>query len=462
MSVPKKTNRFPLVTALIETFGFSPALATVTALGVGILCCLALIWVVRSAPPRSLVITSGPDGSSFRRVADDYQKRLAEHGIVLEILPSQGSSENLQRLQTASMRVDLGFVQGGLDKEAKLDGLMSLGSVAYQPLWVFYRNPTPLEGLSDLAGKRIATGAYGGGTHQLAITLLAANGITGDPTIMVDLDANAAAAGLLAGRLDAVFLMGDSAPIQTLRNLVRSPEVQIYNFRQADAYTRRFPYLNRMVLPEGSIDLGKNLPAQDIVLIGPTVELVARDGLNPALSDILLEVAKEVHGKASLLQKRGEFPAPLEHEFKISDDARVYYKSGMGLLYRTFHSFWLASMLNRVLVAIVPLALVLIPAIRFLPVAYRWSIQLKIYRCYRPLQRLERDSTGPLTGERMEELLRRLDEIEASVNQLKVPASFADQFYALRGHIAFVRERLKPRFTPERKEAPPALKPGAI
>jgi len=444
MAAPKKTNRFPLVTALIETFGFSPALATVTALGLGAICCLALIWVVRSAPPRSLVITSGPDGSSFRRYADNYQKLLATHGIALEILPSQGSSENLQRLQADTPRVDLGFVQGGVDKDAILDDLRSLGSVAYMPLWVFYRSPEPINRLAELAGRRIAVGATGSGTHALALTLLAANGITGEPpTAFVELDANAASAALLDGKLDAVFLMGDSASIQTLRTLVRSPGVQLYHFRQADAYVRRYSYLNRMELPEGSIDLGKNLPAKDVLLVGPTVELVARKDLNPALSDIILEVAKEVHGKASLLQKRGEFPAPLEHELKISDDARVYYKSGMGLLYRTFHSFWLASMLNRILVAIVPLALVLIPAIRLLPVAYRWSIQLKIYRCYRPLLRLERDSYGQLNEERVKDLLMRLDEIEASVDQLKVPASFADQFYVLRGHIAFVRQRLR-------------------
>lgn len=133
MAASKKTNRFALVTALIETFGFSPALATVTALGVGALCCLALIWVIRSAPPRSLVITSGPDGSSFRRVADSYRELLAVQGITLEVLPSLGSSENLKRLQVGTPHVDLGFVQGGLDKDANLDGLMSLGSVSYQP-----------------------------------------------------------------------------------------------------------------------------------------------------------------------------------------------------------------------------------------------------------------------------------------------------------------------------------------
>jgi hypothetical protein len=115
----------------------------------------------------------------------------------------------------------------------------------------------------------------------------------------------------------------------------------------------------------------------------------------------------------------------------------------MGFFYRTFHSFWLASMLNRLLVAVVPLALVLIPAVRFLPVAYRWRIQLQIYRCYRPLLRLERDAAGPLSRDQTHDLLSRLDEIEGVVDELRVPASFADQFYVLRGHIAFVRQRLK-------------------
>jgi len=214
-------------------------------------------------------------------------------------------------------------------------------------------------------------------------------------------------------------------------------------FAQADAYVRRYAYLDRMELPEGSIDLGKNLPAQDIVLIGPTVELVARKGLHPALSDLLLEAARQVHGKAGLLQKRGEFPAPLEHEFTISSDALRYYKSGKGFVYSSVESFWLASLLNRILVVFVPTLLVLIPAVRLLPILYKWRIRLQIYRRYRPLLRLERDAAGPLTRDKVQELLQRLDKIEEAVNRLKVPASFGDQFYGLRCHIAFVRDRLK-------------------
>lgn len=448
MTLPRPKKRPALVTALIETFGFSPMLASAVALFLVLLCLAAAVWIIRSAPPSKIVLTAGPEGSSFQRWATSYQAALAKHGVKLEVVPSAGSQDNLQRLRARDGdRVDVGFVAGGFAKEESIEGLVSLGSIAYQPLWVFYRGATPISRLAELAGKRIAVGAPGSGSRTVALTLLQANGITGAPTVFVNSDAGAAATELLEGRLDAAFLMGESASLQTLRTLIRAPDVQLFSFEQADAYVRRLPFLNKMELPEGSIDLGKNLPARDVTLLGPTVELVARQGLNSALSDLLLEVAKEVQGNASLLQKRGEFPAPLEHEIPLSDDALRYYKSGKGFFYRTIHSFWLASLLNRVLVAVVPLALVLIPVFRVLPTVYRMSVQLKIYRCYRPLLHLERQSFGPFPPGRAEELLRQLDEIEQSVERLKVPASFADQYYSLRSHLGFVRQRVQRRVT---------------
>jgi TRAP-type uncharacterized transport system substrate-binding protein len=389
------------------------------------------------------VLTSGPEGSSFHRWALAYQKALAAEDVTLQIVPSRGSLDNLERLQSDTGKVDIGFVAGGLVKENELHGVVSLGSVAYQPLMVFYRSAAPITRLSELAGQRLAVGGAGSGTRALATTLLQANGITGAPTTFVDLDATAAAEALVEGSLDAVFLMGDSAPIQTLRTLMRASNIRLFSFTQADAYVRRNAELNKITLPQGSIDFGINLPAQDVVLIGPTVELVARKNLNSAISDLLLDKAKTVHGRAGLFQQRGEFPAPLEHQIPLSDDARRYYKSGLGFFHRTVGSFWLGSLVNRLLVVVVPLALVLIPAIRYLPVMYRVSIQLRLYRCYRPLLRVERETFEPLTAERVEELRGRIDEIEATVNRLKVPASFADRFYWLRSHIAFVRQRLE-------------------
>lgn len=442
--VPGKIIRRPaIVNALIETFGFSPAMAFAVVTLMAVLSALAALWVVHSAPPRKLVMISGPEESSFHRWATQYQKLLAEENIALEIRPSGGSRDNLKELLAPDSGVDIGFVTGGIPAGLNLKELRSLGSVAYQPLMLFYRSPAPIQRLSELSGKRVAVGGSGSAVHDLAIALLQANGVTPENTTFVEAGAGAAANDLTAGKLDAIFLMGDSAPIQTLRTLVRAADIQLFSFRQADVYLRRYDYLNRIVLPEGAIDLGKNLPAQNVTLLGPTVQLVARRNLNSALSDLLLQKAKQVHGRASIIQRRGEFPAPLETgEFELSPDAVRYYKSGQGFLYSLGLPFWIANLGSRILVAAIPLALLVIPIFRVLPIVYRLSIRLRLYKCYRPLLRIERDAVAPLTPERAAELNERLNEVEEAVRKLKVPASFADQFYDLRLHLNFVRKRL--------------------
>ena len=431
-----------VVSTLTDVFGLSPFLASVVAAFMALLVIIGAIWVVRSAPPRTLTLSAGKPGSTFEHVAQSYQKLLAQHGVDLKILESEGSEQNLERLSSQNSTADIGFIQAGPGEPKASDPLVSLGSVSYQPILIFYRGTSRIERLSELAGRRIAIGAKGSGTHNLALTLLQANGIAGEPTTLLDLDAQEAAQNLTEGKVDAVFLMGDSAPAQTLRNLLRTGGIELYSFTQADAYVRRFPYLSQLVLPEGAIDFGKNLPSHDVVLIGPTVELVARKGLNSALSDLLIEIAQEVHGGASLMQKRGEFPSPIEHDFKVSDDALRYYKSGKGFTYRLVGSFWLASLLNRILVAFVPFVILLIPAIRFFPTAYRWLIRVRFFQSYRQLLRLEDQVFQSTTKEEVDRFLLHLDEIEETVNRLKVPASLADQFYSLRSHIALVRDRL--------------------
>ncbi len=442
MPKSQETRRPKLVSALIETFGFSPLIASLVALFLCVLAAAAVVWLWLSAPPRAITIASGPEGSSFHRYAESYRERLAARGITVNIVPTGGSADNLKRLLDRTSGVDLGFVQGGLVSE-KPAALVSLGSVAIQPVWVYHRGTVKISRLSELAGKRIGIGTPGSGTHTLATALLKENGITGAPTTLVERPAEGAAADLLANKLDAVFLMGEAAPLQTLRTLMRAPDIQMFSFTQAEAFTRRIRYLNRIVVPQGAFDLGINLPAQDVQLVGPVVELVARKGFNAAVTDILLDAAREVHGRAGPMARRGEFPAPLERDFTLSEDAVRFYKSGLGFTYRVIDSFWAASLVNRVVVAIVPLILIVIPAIRILPIAYRWSVNLRIYRCYRPLLQLEREARWPITAEQATELLGRLDEIESEVRALKVPASFAFQFYALREHVAWVRGRLQ-------------------
>ena len=426
----------------METFGLGRAAAVAAILLIISVSFFAAYWFFHSAPPDTITLTSGPEGSVFQMNAEKYRKFLAQKGVKLKILPSQGSQENLKRLSDPSFHVDIGLVQGGVTGGLKIDKLVSLGSISYQPLLVFYRGEKPIELLSSLSGKRLAVGPEGSGTRTLALTLLASNGIEpGGETILLDLEADEAAKALIEGKVDAVFLMGDSASVQNMRTLLRTEGIHLFDFTQADGYTRRINYLNKLELPKGSIDFGRNIPSHDVNLIGPTVEIIARPDLHPALSDLLIEAAQEVHGSASLLRRRGEFPAPLEHEFPISSDASRYYKSGKSFLYR-YLPFWMASLANRIIVVFVPIIVVLIPGLRLIPAIFRWRIRLRIFRWYRALLALEQDLVAEMSPELREELLARLDHIEEAVNIMKMPASYAEQFYVLRGHIAFVRSRL--------------------
>ncbi|HEY6452385.1 MAG TPA: TAXI family TRAP transporter solute-binding subunit [Steroidobacteraceae bacterium] len=403
---------------------------------------LLTLHFVRPAPPKSLTMSGGPAGSTFRTVAGQYQKILARSGIKLKIVPSEGSLDNLNRLTDPKSGVDIALVQSGITGSGDSGGVVSLGSVFYEPLTIFYRSAHALQWLSELRGQRIAIGPEGSGTRFLALALLKANGIEPQgATQLLPLEGEAARSALLHGTVDAIFLTGDSTPPATIRDMLHSGGVRLFDFSQADAYVRRFPYLSKLDLPAGAFDLGENLPSTPIHMLAPTVELLARSSLHPALTDLLIEAATEVHGHASLLQNAGQFPAPITHMYPISTEAERYYKSGKSFVYR-YLPFWLASLLNRTLVVLVPLFVVVIPGLRYLPQLYGWRINSRIHRRYGELMALERAALGELTEERRAALLDRLEEIENNVIALKMPGSHAEQLYMLRERIRFVREYL--------------------
>jgi TRAP-type uncharacterized transport system substrate-binding protein len=403
---------------------------------------LVALHFVRPAPPETLTIASGEPGSKFNLVAQQYRKILAHNGITLKIIETEGSLDNLNRLLAANSSVDIALVQSGTSGGGDTGDLISLGSMFYEPLTIFYRSPAALERLSQLRGQRIAIGETGSGTRTLALALLKANEIEPQgPTQLLDLEGERARAALLGRQVDAIFLTGDSAPPETIRELLHTPGVRLFDFSQADAYVRRFRYLSKLEVPPGAFDLGENLPPTAINLLAPTVELLAHSSLHPALSDLLIEAATEVHGGATLLQNAGQFPTSRAHEFRISADAARYYKSGKSFAYR-YLPFWIASLLDRTLVVLLPILLVVIPGLRYLPAVYNWRIKSRIDRRYRQLMALERHSLEEVSAEQRAILLDQLAEIEKSVIALKMPGSHAEPLYVLREHIQFVRENL--------------------
>jgi len=423
------------VWALVQTLGPFLLVATIAIWGA--------LHFVRSAPPHTITLSSGPAGSVFATVAGRYVKILARSGITLKVIESAGSIENLARLSDRKSRVDIALVQAGLSQTGPTDDLVSLGSMFYQPVLIFYRGQRPLTRLSDFRSQRIAIGPEGSGTRDLALALLKANEI--DPqgtTRLSSLEGDAARQALLHKELDAIFLTGDSASPATIREMVHAEGIQLFDFPQADAYVRRFPYLNKLVVPPGVFDLGENLPPTEVNLLAPSVELVAHSDLHPAIVDLLVEAAFEVHGHATLLQAAGQFPNPTMHTLPLDPEAARYYKSGDKTFTYRYMPFWLASLVNRAVVVLVPIFVVVIPGLRYLPQLYRWRIDSRIHHRYAELMAVEREALHTLTAERKAVLLGRLGELERSIISRKMPGSHAEQVYLLRQHSGFVRERL--------------------
>ncbi len=398
------------------------------------------VKLIRPAPPNRVVILSGPPDSSYRSTADRYAKLIEAHGVKVEVRTTDGSIENLKALLDPKQAVDVGFVQTGLADDEKAPGLVSLGTLYVQPIMVFYRGKRDIERLTQLKGRRRAIGPDGSGTAVLARRMLAENGMDKGEASLLDLDGDDAMAALTAGKLDAIFITGEQLRGRKTRELMKVPGIRLMSFRQADGYLRRIRFLSRLTAPEGSFDLGMNLPPKDTELVGTPVELIAREGLHPAISDLLIAAAREVHGKSGMFRKTGEFPAAIEHDIPLSEEARRYYTSGSPFLYKRL-PFWMASLVDRILLVVLPLLIVVVPASRLVAPLYRWRMRSRIYRWYGALMMIERDMMGPVADGDRDALRRRLDEIQDAVSNLQLPLAFADQLYVLREHVGLVRAR---------------------
>jgi hypothetical protein len=305
---------------------------------------------------------------------------------------------------------------------------------------VFYRGRGDIDHLTELKGKKIAIGPEGSGTNTLSLKLLKENGMTAADATLLEIDGDDAIDAFRKKKVDVIFTTSELTRTHTMRELMRLPGVHLMSFLQADGYLRNLPYLSRLTAPKGSFDLGLDIPKQDIQLVGTPVELIARSDLHPAISDLLLEAAHEVHGKPSIFRKPKEFPEAVEHIIPLSEEARRYYTSGSPLEYRRL-PFWLASLVDRILIVLVPSLIVLIPLSRAIPPLYRWRIRSRIYRWYGILIKIEREMQLNQTPEQLDELHQRLMDVENSVDNLHLPIAFADQLYVLREHINMVRLR---------------------
>ena len=394
---------------------------------------------INPAPPRHVRIASGAPQGAYAEAAKRYRDILARDGITLDVVTTSGSMENLKLLQAPTGGVDVAFVQGGTGTP-DLPGLLSLGSVFFEPLWVFVRASVPARYLRDLAGRRLALGVEGSGTRALALQLLRASGVS-DSANLLSMGGDEAVQALLTGAVDAAFFV-TARPQPQLDPLLRATQVRLMNFVQADAFAQRFRFLSRVVLPEGRLDLATNLPAMDVTLLAPAAALAAREGMHPAIIDRLIQAATEVHGGGQLFSEPGQFPSPRFVDIPMSTDAERYLKSGPSF-FRRHLPFWAATMVERFMVMLIPIVTLMLPLIRFAPPVYNWQVRRRIYRWYGDLREIEQRALGVTTAAELADILERLNRVEAEVGKVHVPLSYSESHYHLRTHILFIKRRVE-------------------
>jgi TRAP-type uncharacterized transport system substrate-binding protein len=401
---------------------------------------LLIYHFVRPIPPDTLTMTTGMEGGSFVVFAERYRQVLARDGIRVKLLPSSGMVENLRLLSDESHGVDASFVQGAIGKGEIAANVVSLGSLTYTPLWVFYRGDETLDDLSQLRGKRIVIGPKGSGIQKLSLNLLRTANATDPPTVLYEYSYNAALEAIMAGRVDAVMAFG-SADSQMVTKLLHASGIKLMNFSQAEAYTRHFPALSHVILPRGVLSLPKRFPPSDIHLLSPTANLIVRKSLHPALVYLLLKASMEIHSGAGWVHKAGEFPSLNKQDYAVSEQAERFYKSGGSLLYH-YVPFWAATFIDRMILVLIPLGILLFPVIGIMPRIYTWRNRSKYYRWYRELSNIENELLEQPQPEMLKSFRANLDRIEKAVSDIHVSVGFYDQVFTLKEHIQMVRQKL--------------------
>jgi len=408
---------------------------------------IAAYWWLQPQPPRHVTLATGPTGSAYAQFGKQYAAALKANGITVELKPTSGSSENLQLLRSGG--ADVGFVRGGsadpvADEEA---GLNSLGSLFFEPIWLFYRADTAqkidrktgtLTSLTQLRGLRVNVDMPGSGLPEIMERLFKANRLGPDDVLLSNLEQAAAAEALQAGLLDAIVL--SSAPQSPqVQRLLRAPDIKLMDFGQADAYTRRFPFLSAVTLPRGVVDLSKDLPPHDVSLLAATTSLLSREQTHPALRQLFAQSAQTVHSDAGWFNRARDFPNTRTSELPVSPEGDRAI-NGTPPFWQRYLPFWASNLVERMWLVLGGLLVLMLPLSRVIPPLYQFRVRRRVFRWYARLRDIE-GKVDARQGER-DPLLKELDELDRVVNKVAVPLSYADELYALRNNIYAVRRRV--------------------
>jgi uncharacterized protein len=409
---------------------------------------IAFGWkFIKPGPPKSVTISAGAEGGAYYEFAKKYAADLEKNGVKTKILTSTGSLQNIERLKlTADEKdsADIAFIQGGLIDETTKEGLISVGSLYYEPLWIFYRTnkwPQPIDHLPKLKGSVINIGVESSGTRKVALQLLETNDLKPGSYTASGLALKEASEALKSGAVDAIMVVS-AASTPIIKELLATSGVAVMNLSRADALTRLIPALSKVTLPRGAVNLTEDIPSADLNLVALTATLATKEDLHPAISYLLFKSAQHFHGGPQLLSNAREFPSITKYqELDVPEDVDKLYKQGAPFLYKHL-PFWLANLLYRLWVLIIPLGAAMLTLSDTIPKIAGFQGNRQIMSVYKEARLLEAEVLGGPKTAPAEPFLSRLDKLYGRVSRIKVPSDFVKSIFELRSHLDLVNDSI--------------------
>lgn len=393
---------------------------------------------IQPAPKKELVIATGGVNGNYYKTALEYKRLLEKDKISVTLINTAGSVENISLLEEG--KVDIAFVQNGIIKSSK--NLSFLANIYYEPLWVFYKNEKyKMDYIIQNISKKVSIGIEGSGTRHLAKIILNDNGINDTNTQILDYPNILAKEKLIAGDIDAMFIVG-SAKSEIVQELLENPDVNLLSIKRAKAYSRKYSYLNALDLYEGTINLYKNLPDEDIKLLSTTANLISNKNVPEELIRILVKKVKEVHHKKTLFAADNQFPNILNSPLEIHPEAKQYFANGDTFLEKIF-PYWIASNIDRLKILLIPLLTLMFPLFKGVFPLYKWTMRSKIYKWYETLNSID-NKISNLDNDLLQKEYERLDSLKIEIQEeTKVPLSFMGEYYNLIMHIDVIQNRIQ-------------------
>jgi uncharacterized protein len=399
---------------------------------------------IEPSSKKEITIATGSIDGEYYNTALKYKEILEKQKVKVNILTSNGSMENIQFLN--DKKADIAFVQNGIDFLKKQTEIKAIASIYYEPLWIFYKNDEyKMDYLIQLITKRVSLGREKSGTEDLALKMLNDNGINNENTQLLNNSTAEAKDLLIKGEIDAMFIVS-SPNSKIIKELLENPDIKLFNFKRAKAYSRKYTFLESTPLYEGTIDLYRNLPSEDINLLSTTANLIVRNGFSDELTRLILKEIKKVHNKKELFEAANQFPNIENLTIDINEDADRYFTYGDTWLEKIF-PYWIASNIDRLSILLIPLITLMIPLSKgFFPL-YRWSIRSKIYKWYEQIHKIDL-ITEYESQDKLQDCLAQITILKKEIKQeTKVPLSYMGEYYDLIMHLELIISKINTKLS---------------